>query len=273
MIGEEIPNVLYIFIIVYTVIVLAVAIFIQLYFTRKGTSLFINILSSFLWFTILLVILLFPLDLFSGTLFGDDEDNLQRMKILSAFLYWNFYVCGFLIIDQIKGYITNGNFTVKTKILSILKFMGIFMIFFVGIGMVLDWILQFCEWVFGENNFLTVALNIIKTVIGMPMIIAYLMFLGCSLGDMPRDLYRKFNYQERIKMLGWEICHAVRKYKNETEFIVLSINKIKLAQEKTNNLNMEDLSKQIYEAKEDMNQEKDKDEKKIKKNKYESLSG
>ena len=105
------------------------------------------------------------------------------------------------------------------------------------------------------------------------MFIAYLMFLGCSLGDMPRDLYRKFNYQERIKMLCWEVCHAMRKYKNETEFIVLSINKIKLAQEKTNNLNMEDLSKQIYEAKEDMNQEKDKDEKKIKKNKYESLNG
>ena len=273
MIGEEIPNALYIFLIIYTIIILAVAIFIQLYFTRKGTSLFINILSSFLWFTILLVILLFPLDLFSGTLFGDDEDNLQRMKILSAFLYWNFYVCGFLIIDQIKGYITNGNFTVKAKILSCLKFMGVFMIFFVGIGMVLDWIFQLCQWAFGENNVLTIAINIIKTVIGMPMFIAYLMFLGCSLGDIPRDLYRKFNYKERIKLLCWKICHAMRKYKNETEFIVLSINKIKLAQEKTNNLNMEDLSKQIYEAKEDMNQEKDKDEKKIKKNKYESLNG
>jgi len=133
--------------------------------------------------------------------------------------------------------------------------------------------ISICQWAFGENNFLTVAINIIKTVIGMPMVIAYLMFLGCSLGDMPRDLYRKFNYQERIKMLGWEICHAVRKYKNETEFIVLSINKIKLAQEKINNLNMEDLTKQIYEAKENMNQEEDKDEKKIKKDKYESLSG
>ena len=273
MIGEEIPNVLYIFIIVYTVIVLAVAIFIQLYFTRKGTSLFINILSSFLWFTILLVILLFPLDLFSGTLFGDDEDNLQRMKILSAFLYWNFYVCGFLIIDQIKGYITNGNFTVKAKILSCLKFMGVFMIFFVGIGMVLDWIFQLCQWAFGENNVLTIAINIIKTVIGMPMFIAYLMFLGCSLGDIPRDLYRKFNYKERIKLLCWKICHAMRKYKNETEFIVLSINKIKMTQEKTNNLNMEDLDKQIYEAKNNMNQEENAEEKKNKKNKYESLKG
>ena len=273
MIGEEIPNVLYIFIIVYTVIVLAVAIFIQLYFTRKGTSLFINILSSFLWFTILLVILLFPLDLFSGTLFGDDEDNLQRMKILSAFLYWNFYVCGFLIIDQIKGYITNGNFTVKAKILSCLKFMGVFMIFFVGIGMVLDWIFQLCQWAFGENNVLTIAINIIKTVIGMPMFIAYLMFLGCSLGDIPRDLYRKFNYKERIKLLCWKICHAMRKYKNETEFIVLSINKIKMTQEKTNNLNMEDLDKQIHEAKDNMNQEENAEEKKNKKNKYESLKG
>ena len=271
--GDEISTFIYISLIIHAIIILAVAIFIQLYFARKGTNIILNIFCIFLWFTMLLVILIFPLDLFSNFLFDNNSDNATKIKILSASLYWNFYVCGFLIVDQIKGYITNGNFTVKTKILSILKFMGIFMIFFVGIGMVLDWILQFCEWVFGENNFLTVTLNIIKTVIGMPMIIAYLMFLGCSLGDMPRDLYRKFNYQERIKMLGWEICHAVRKYKNETEFIVLSINKIKLAQEKINNLNMEDLTKQIYEAKENMNQEEDKDEKKLKKSKYESLRG
>ena len=105
------------------------------------------------------------------------------------------------------------------------------------------------------------------------MLIAYLMFLGCSLGDIPRDLYRKFNYQERIKMLGWEIYHAMRKYKNETEFIVLSINKIKLTQEKINNLNMEDLPKQIHEAKKNMIQEEDKDWKKIEKDKYEFLRG
>ena len=273
MIGEEIPNALYIFLVIYAIILLALAIYIQLYFARKGTSLLLNIFCIFLWFTMLLVILIFPLDLFSNFLFENTDDNATKMQILSAFLYWNFYICGFLIVDQIKGYITNGNFTVKAKVLSCLKGMGFFMMFFVGIGMVLDWIFQFCQWAFGENNFLTVAINIIKTVIGMPMVIAYLMFLGCSLGDMPRDLYRKFNYQERIKMLGWEICHAVRKYKNETEFIVLSINKIKLAQEKINNLNMEDLTKQIYEAKENMNQEEDKDEKKIKKDKYESLSG
>ena len=273
MIGDEKSTSIYISLIIHAIILLAVAIFIQLYFTRKGTSLFINILSSFLWFTMLLVILLFPLDLFSGSLFGDDEDNLQRMKILSAFLYWNFYICGFLIIDQIKGYITNGNFTVKAKILSCLKFMGVFMIIFVGIGMVLDWIFQLCQWAFGENNVLTIAINIIKTVIGMPMFIAYLMFLGCSLGDIPRDLYRKFNYKERIKLLCWKICHAMRKYKNETEFIVLSINKIKMTQEKTNNLNMEDLDKQIYEAKDNMNQEENAEEKKNKKNKYESLKG
>ena len=273
MIGEEIPNVLYIFSSIYAIILLAIAIFIQLYFARKGTNLLLNIFCIFLWFTMLLVILIFPLDLFSNFLFENNDDNASKMQILSGFIYWNFYVCGFLIVDQIKGYIIDGNFTFKTKIVSCLKFMGIFMIFFVGIGMVLDWIFQFCQWAIGENNFLTVSINILKTVIGMPMFIAYLMFLGCSLGDMPRDLYRKFNYQERIKMLCWEVCHAMRKYKNETEFIILSINKIKLAQEKTNNLNMEDLSKQIYEAKEDMNQEKDKDEKKIKKNKYESLSG
>ena len=273
MIGEEIPNALYIFSAIYAILLLGLAIYIQLYFARKGTSLILNSFCIFLWFTMLLVILIFPLDLFSNFLFENDDENASKMEVISAFLYWNFFVCGFLIVDQIKGYMINGNFTVRAKILSCAKQMGFFMMFFVGIGIVLDWIFQFCKWVFGEYNFLTVAINIIKTVVGMPMLIAYLMFLGCSLGDMPRDLYRKFNYQERIKKLCWEICHAVRKYKNETEFIVLSINKIKLTQEKINNLNMEDLSKEISEAKENMKQEEDKEEKKAKKDKYESLSG
>ena len=273
MIGEKIPNALYIFIVIYAIILLVIAAFIQLYFVRKGTSLILNIFCIFLWFTMLLVILIFPLDLFSNFLFENNEENSNKMKILSAFLYWNFYICGFLIVDQIKAYITNGNFTVKTKILSCLKGMGFFMMFFVGIGMILDWIFQFCQWAFGEYNFLTLTINIIKTVIGMPMLIAYLMFLGCSLGDMPRDLYRKFNYKERIKLLCWEITHAVRKYKNETEFIVLSINKIKLAQEKINSLNMEDLNKQIDEAKKNINQEEGKDEKEAKKDIYEGLIG
>ena len=110
MIGEEIPNVLYIFLVIYAIILLAVAIFIQLYFARKGTNIVLNIFCIFLWFTMLLVILIFPLDLFSNFLFENNSDNATKMKILSASLYWNFYVCGFLIVDQIKGYITNGNF-------------------------------------------------------------------------------------------------------------------------------------------------------------------
>ena len=78
------------------------------------------------------------------------------MKKLSEFLYWNFYICGFIIVDQIGGYITNGNFTAKSKILSCLKRMASFLLFFGGIGAVLDGIFQFCQWAFGESNFLTV---------------------------------------------------------------------------------------------------------------------
>ena len=272
-VGKEIPKFIYISLGIYAIIILAIATFIQLYFIRKGSSLIINIFCIFLWFTMLLIILVFPLDLFSNFIFENTEENSTKMQILSAFLYWNFYICGFMIVDQIKTFMVNGNFTIREKIISILKFLAIFMSFFIGIGLVLDWIFQLCQWAFGENNFLTISINIIKTVIGMPMFIAYLMFLGCALGDMPRDLYRKFNYKERIKKLCWEITHAMRKYKNETEFIVLSINKIKLAQEKINSLNIDDLEKEIKEAKENMNQEKDKDGKKEKKDKYESLSG
>ena len=73
MIGEEIPNALYIFLVIYAIILLAVAIFIQLYFARKGTNIILNIFCIFLWFTMLLVILIFPLDLFSNFLFDNNS--------------------------------------------------------------------------------------------------------------------------------------------------------------------------------------------------------
>ena len=184
-------------------------------------------LCAFLWFTILLMIVVFPLDLFSGFLFENNEENKDKTKIFSSFLYWNFYIFGFVIVDQIKNYITDGNFTVKTKIISCVKKSLIFMIIFVGIGFIMDGILELFLLIFDENNFLIITIKIIKTLIGMPMLIAYLMFLGCALGDMPRDLYVKYNYPLRAKKLCWSITHVMRKYKNETEFLILSINKIK----------------------------------------------
>ena len=273
MIGEKIPNAIYIFLGIYVIILLIISFFIQRFFIRKGSNILLNIFSIFLWFTMLVMILIFPLDLFSNFIYEDNEDNTPNTKIFSEFLYWNFYICGFMIVDQIKSYMVDGNFTVTSKIISCVKGMAFFMIFFIGIGVVLDLIFQFFSWLLGENNFLTVAINIIKTVIGMPMLIAYLMFLGCALGDMPRDLYVKFNYPKRIKKLCWEITHTMKKYKKETEFLILSINKIKMAQDKINNLNMEELNKEINEAKQLIDQENDEEEKKNKKNKYESLRG
>jgi len=273
MFAEKIPNSIYIFLGIYVIILLFVAIFIQLYFIRKGSNWLLNVFCIFLWFTMLVVILIFPLDLFSNFLYEKDDKNNGSTKVFSEFLYWNFYICGFLIVDQIKGYMVNGNFTVTSKIISCLKGMAFFMLFFVGIGIVLDLIFQFLEYILGENNFLTVAVNIIKTVIGMPMLIAYLMFLGCSLGDIPRDLYLKFNYPKRIQKLCWEITHTMRKYKYETEFMILSMNKIKLTQEKIKTLNMEELDREINDAKEKMDQEADKEEKKVKKSNYENLCG
>ena len=108
----------------------------------------------------------------------------------------------------------------------------IFMIIFVGIGFIMDGILELFLLIFDENNFLIITIKIIKTLIGMPMLIAYLMFLGCALGDMPRDLYVKYNYPLRAKKLCWSITHVMRKYKNETEFLILSINKIKMTLDK-----------------------------------------
>ena len=74
-VGKEIPTVIYISLGAYSIIILIIATFIQLYFIRKGSSLLINIFCIFLWFTMLLIILIFPLDLFSNFIFENTEEN------------------------------------------------------------------------------------------------------------------------------------------------------------------------------------------------------
>ena len=273
MIGEEIPNAINIFLGIYTLIILVLAFFINRYFIRKNSSIFINILCVFLWFTILLMIIVFPLDLFSNFLFEDNDENKNNTKIFSSFLYWNFYVFGFVLVDQIKNYITDGNFTAKTKIISCVKKSGIFMIFFVGIGFIFDGILELFLLIFDENNFLIITIKIVKTIIGMPMIIAYMMFLGCALGDIPRDLYVKYNYRLRAKKLCWTITHVMRKYKKETEFLILSINKIKMTLDLIKEKQMEELNKEISEIKDKIDSEQNKDEKKNIQKEYDNIIG
>ena len=273
MIGEEIPNAINIFLGIYTLIILVLAFFINRYFIRKNSSIFINILCVFLWFTILLMVIVFPLDLFSNFLFEDNDENKNNTKIFSSFLYWNFYIFGFVLVDQIKNYITDGNFTAKTKIISCVKKSGIFMIFFVGIGFIFDGILELFLLILDENNFLIITIKIVKTIIGMPMIIAYMMFLGCALGDIPRDLYVKYNYRLRAKKLCWTITHVMRKYKKETEFLILSINKIKMTLDLIKEKQMEELNKEISEIKDKIDSEQNKDEKKNIQKEYDNIIG
>ena len=264
MIGEKIPNVMYIFLGIYAIIILIISIFLQRCFIRKGSNIVLNIFCIFLWFAILIIILIIPLDIFVDT---------EHTKIFSEFLYWLLYICGFIIVDQLRSYMANGNFTVITKIISIIKFMGIFMLFFLGIGFILKWILKLCIYLFGENNVLTISINIISTIVNMPMLIAYLMFLGCGLWEVPRDLFIKYHYPTRIRKLCWEITHAMRKYRDETEFMIISINKIKLTQEKIKSLSIETLKNEIKEAKERMDSETNKEQKKEKKKIYDELNG
>ena len=110
MIGENIPHSLEILLGIHAIIILIISIFIQRYFIRKGTNIFINILCVFLWFAILIMIFIFTIDLFLK-----DKD----IKIISEILYWLFYIFGFIIIDQLRTYMINGNFTFITKIISI----------------------------------------------------------------------------------------------------------------------------------------------------------
>ena len=177
------------------------------------------------------------------------------MKIFSSFLYWNFYIFGFILIDQIKLYICDGNLTVKSKIFSILKKTGIFMIIFIGIGVAFNLILELFLLIFDESNFLIITIKIIKTIISMPMIIAYMMFLGCAIGDIPKDLYVKYNYPLRVRKLCWTMTHVMRKYKKETEFLILSINKIKLAQDIMKEKDLEQLNKEKSELSEKLKNE------------------
>ena len=238
---------------------------------RKNAGIFINLLCVFLWYTILLMIVVFPLDLFSDFLFQDDEENKNNTKIFSSFLYWTFYLFGFVLVDQIKNYICDGNFTFKSKILSCLKKMSIFLIIFVGIGFIFDGLLELFLLIFDENNFLIVSIKIIKTLVGMPMIIAYMMFLGCALGDIPRDLYVKYNYPLRAKKLCWEITHVMRKYKKETEFLILSINKIKMTQDLIRKKQLEEVNKEISEIKNRFDNEQNEEEKKNVKKEYDNI--
>ena len=264
MIGENNPHNLAILFGINAIIILIISIFIQRYFIRKGTNIFINILCVFLWFAIMIMILTITIDLFLN-----DKD----LEIISETLYWLFYICGFVVIDQLRTYMINGNFTFITKIISIIKFMAIFIIIFMIIGFIFKWILKLCIYLLGEQNALIITINIITTIISMPMLIAYLMFLGCGLWEVPRDLFMKFHYPTRIRKLCWEITHAMRKYKDETEFIIISINKIKLTQEKIITLSIETLKNKIKEAKQSMDSETNKEQKKEKKKIYDDLNG
>ena len=264
MIGGNSEAILYAFLGIYIIIIFIISIFIQLYFVRKGSNIFLNIFCIFLLFSIFVMLLIFPLDLFipqTGT------------KIFSTFLYWLFYVCGFLIVDQLKSYISNGNFTVITKIISMIKFMAIFMLFYMGLGLIIKLILKLVLKYLSEDNGLSIALKIINTIVNMPMYIAYIMFLGCGLWEVPRDLVIKFYYPLRLKKLCWEITHVMKKYRDETVFIISSINKIKLTQDKIKNTDINNLKKEIEEAKENMKLETDKELKKQKKKIYDDLSG
>jgi len=264
MIGENIPHIIYILTGIYSFIILIISIFIQLFLIRKGSNIALNILCIFLWFAMLIFILIIPLDILT---------NIKDLQIVSEVLYWLFYISGFLLLDQIKAYIMNGNFTVIMKIISIIKAMAMSMIIFIGIGLILKWILKLCVYLLGEYNALSISINIISTLINLSMLIAYIMFLGCGLWEVPRDLFIKYHYPTRIRKLCWEIAHVMRKYRDETEFMIISINKIKLTQEKIKSLSIETLKNEIKEAKERMNSETNKEQKKEKKKIYDDLNG
>ena len=271
MLDEDIQKALFIFLSFDTVLLFVFSIFLNRYFIRKKSGCFINIICIFLWFTILLMVIIFPFDLFSNYLFEDNEVNKNRTKIFSSFLYWTFLFFGFILVDQIKNYISNGNFSIKAKILSMIEKTGKTYIFLIGIGYFFDLILDILHHYFNDSHFLIIVIKTMKTLVGMPMLIAYMMFLGCALGDIPKDLFIKYNYPLRIKKLCWSITHTMRKYKKETEFLILSINKIKLTLSIIKKKDLEEVEKEKSEIKKRLkNEENEEMEDKLEKE-YDSI--
>ena len=273
MIGKKIPQGLYIFLGIYTLLIFILSIFIQKYFVRKGTNIFINILCIFLLFAIIMMLLIFPLDLFSNFLFTNKDKNKNKTKLFSAFLYWVFYALGFFILDQIRAYISNGNFTFLSKIKSIIKSLSLFLIFYIGIGVVLDLLIRLFIHISGENNFWIITLKIIKAIVNIPMLCLYLMFLGCAIWNVPKDLFMKFHYPLRLKKLCWEITHVMRKYREEIKFIIISLNGLRLTKQKMENLDIAYLNEKIKKAKQKLKFNTNKRYKKSLKNDYEKLKG
>ena len=139
-------KILYTFLAIYIIILLIISIFIQRYYARKSTNIFINIFCVFIWFTSLFMIIIFPFDLFQDSLFEEDEESKGKAKIFSELLYWNFYICGFLIVDNLKAFLMNGNFTFTKKLISTLKGMAIFLGIFLGFGVILNFLLKFINY-------------------------------------------------------------------------------------------------------------------------------
>ena len=94
-VGDKIPYNSYVFLGVYSIVLLIISILIQRYYIRKNSSIFINIICVFIWFTSLIMIIIFPFDLFQDSIFENDEKSKGKARILSEFVYWNFYVLEF----------------------------------------------------------------------------------------------------------------------------------------------------------------------------------
>ena len=271
MIGDDIPLYQYVFFGIYAALFLVLAYFLNKFIIRKKSNKCINFICVLLLFSTFFMILIFPMDLFSDFLVEDTPKQKKNKKIISAILFWNFYLFGFVIIDPIQMYMVDGNFKSKSKCCSVLKKNAIFALIFVGFGLVMNVTLQIFLNIFGENDLLVIVIKIVKTLITIPMLIAYLMFLGCSLGDMPKDLFVKFNYPRRAKKLCWRMTHVMRKYKKETEFLILSINKIKMTQDLIKQKFLAEINQELTEIKDKIKKEQNEDEKKILKDEYNNI--
>ena len=103
MIGDNIPLHQYVFFGIYAALFLVLAYFLNKFIIRKKSNKCINFICVLLLFSTFFMILIFPMDLFSDFLVEDTPKQKKNKKIISEILFWNFYLFGFVIIEQYKG--------------------------------------------------------------------------------------------------------------------------------------------------------------------------
>ncbi|EPZ35123.1 LMBR1-like membrane protein domain-containing protein [Rozella allomycis CSF55] len=194
------------------------------YGSWKRTRWFVAIIVFMAWFFSLCIIFLLPIDLSSarylnclqrkqewssGNFTTPFQDNCTEpstfidpnvLKIIWTISYWNTFFSTWLIIPILMGYVDNGEFTMRSKLWSSIKYNAIYYssLGVVGLGFLIYLIA-------------VVKLNTYQTLISFVMALSnawgmllLVMFLGYGLVEVPRSFWNKANKKAWLLRMQFE---------------------------------------------------------------------